>query len=104
MAPSQQGNEGRGGMFGAFIPLILIFVIFYFLLIRPQQKQAKRHRELIQNLKRGDLVLTSGGLHGRIEHISDSVVTITLPPDNVKVKMTRNYIVGLLSPQSEQSK
>ncbi|HSR36429.1 MAG TPA: preprotein translocase subunit YajC, partial [Desulfurivibrionaceae bacterium] len=53
-----------GGGFGAFIPLILIFVIFYFLLIRPQQKKAKEHQNYLANLKKGDRVITGGGIHG----------------------------------------
>ena len=57
------GSGGQGG-FGAFIPLILMFAIFYFLLIRPQQKKAKQHRELLSSIKKGDRVVSSGGLIG----------------------------------------
>ena len=101
MGPPPKGGEG-GSAFAAFIPLILIFVVFYFLLIRPQQKQAKKHRMLLQNLKRGDWVVTAGGLHGRILNVSDTVVTLELPPDNIKVKITKNHIAGLLKPEIEK--
>jgi preprotein translocase subunit YajC len=63
-----QGGAAEGGAagFASFIPLILMFVIFYFLLIRPQQKRNKDHRNMIANLKKGDRIITSGGLHGRV--------------------------------------
>ena len=79
---------------GAFIPLILMFVIFYFLLIRPQQKRAKEHREVLQNLKKGDSVITSGGLHGRIAGLTDTIVTLEIA-DKIRVKVSRNQIAGL---------
>jgi len=102
MGPPPKGGEGGGNAFAAFIPLILIFVVFYFLLIRPQQKQAKKHRMLLQNLKKGDWVVTTGGLHGRILNVSDTVVTLELPPDNIKVKITKNHVAGLLKPEIEK--
>jgi len=60
-----------GSGFAQFIPLILIFVIFYFFLIRPQQKKVKEHKAMVQNLKRGDEVITSGGIIGRVERVFD---------------------------------
>ena len=60
-----------GSGFTQFIPLILIFVIFYFFLIRPQQKKVKEHKAMVQNLKRGDEVITSGGIIGRVERVFD---------------------------------
>ena len=60
-----------GSGFAQFIPLILIFVIFYFFLIRPQQKKVKEHKAMVQNLKRGDEVITSGGIIGRVERVLD---------------------------------
>jgi preprotein translocase subunit YajC len=82
-----------GGGFGAFIPLILIFVIFYFLLIRPQQKKAKEHQQFLANLKKGDAVITSGGLYGTITGMTDTVVTLEIA-DNVRVKVARGYVLG----------
>jgi preprotein translocase subunit YajC len=61
----QGGAAEAGAGYASFIPLVLMFVIFYFLLIRPQQKRSKEHRTLIANLKKGDRIITSGGLHGR---------------------------------------
>ena len=84
---------GQGGAFGAFIPLILMFAIFYFLLIRPQQKKSKQHREMIASLKKGDRVVSTGGLHGVITGINDDVVTMEIAP-KVRVKVSRGSIAG----------
>jgi len=91
-AGGEAGGQTGGGL-GAFIPLILMFVIFYFLLIRPQQKKQKLHREMIGNLKKGDRVVTSGGLHGRITGLSDTVVTLEIS-EKVRVKVSRGNIAG----------
>ena len=71
-----------------------MFVIFYFLLIRPQQKRAKEHREMLQNLKKGDFVVTNGGLYGRVIGLTDQVVTLEVA-ENLKVKVARSYVAGL---------
>ena len=72
-----------------FIPLILIFVIFYFFLIRPQQKKVKDHKLMVDNLKRGDKVVTSGGIIGTIERIIDAEKVEVLISDNVKVEIVK---------------
>ena len=72
-----------------FIPLILIFVIFYFFLIRPQQKKIKDHKLMVNNLKRGDKVVTSGGIIGTIERIIDAEKVEVLISDNVKVEVVK---------------
>ena len=72
-----------------FIPLILIFVIFYFFLIRPQQKKVKDHKSMVENLKRGDKVVTSGGIVGTIERIIDREKVEVLISDNVKVEIVK---------------
>ena len=72
-----------------FIPLILIFVIFYFFLIRPQQKKVKDHKLMVDNLKRGDKVITSGGIVGTIERIIDAEKAEVLIADNVKVEVVK---------------
>ena len=80
-----------------FIPLILIFVIFYFFLIRPQQKKAKDHKFMVANLKRGDKVVTSGGIVGKIERIlGDDKVVISIS-ENVTVQVVQSTIQSLLS-------
>ena len=83
---------------GQFIPLILIFVIFYFFLIRPQQKKVKEHKIMVESLKRGDKVVTSGGIIGTVERIIDNDKVEVLISDNVKVEITRTTgIQSLLS-------
>jgi preprotein translocase subunit YajC len=88
------GTGGEGGGFGVFIPMILLFAIFYFLLIRPQQKKAKEHRELLGSLKVGDNILTNGGLYGQITGLKENTVTIEIAP-KVRVKVSRGSIAGL---------
>ncbi|NLX18239.1 MAG: preprotein translocase subunit YajC [Desulfobulbus sp.] len=84
-----------GGMagFAQFVPLILIFVVFYFLLIRPQQKRAKEHQNYLANLKRGDRVITGGGIHGVITSLTDTVITLEIA-ENVRIKVSRSAIAG----------
>ena len=83
---------------GQFIPLILIFVIFYFFLIRPQQKKVKDHKNMVENLKRGDKVVTSGGIVGTIERIIDNEKVEVLISDDVKVEVVRSTgIQGLVT-------
>ena len=76
-----------------FPMLIILFVIFYFLLIRPQQKKAKEHREMLSKMEKGDMVITSGGIHGTITGVADEAVTVEIA-ENVKVKVSREYIVS----------
>jgi len=90
------GAGGEGGGFGAFVPLILMFAIFYFLLIRPQQKKAKAHKQLLTTLKKGDRVVSSGGLHGVVTGLSEDVVTMEIAP-KVRVKVSRASISGVTS-------
>ena len=79
--------EGSG--IGQFIPLILIFVIFYFFLIRPQQKKVKEHKAMVESLKRGDKVITSGGITGTVERIIDNDKIEVEIANNVKVEIVR---------------
>ena len=79
-----------------FIPLILIFVIFYFFLIRPQQKRAKEHLEMVKGLKRGDEVITSGGIIGTVDRVFEDDTIEVILADNVKVKVIKNTITSLL--------
>ena len=85
--------EGSG--IGQFIPLILIFVIFYFFLIRPQQKKVKEHKAMVENLKKGDKVVTSGGITGTITRIVDN--------DKVEVEITDNVVVEVIRGTGIQS-
>lgn len=91
------GAEGAaGGLEGikTFIPLILMFVIFYFLLIRPQQKRQKEHKALLAGLKRGDDIITAGGVMGRITNVADTVVTVEVA-EKVRIKVARGQITSV---------
>ena len=85
-----------GSGIGQFIPLILIFVIFYFFLIRPQQKKVKEHKLMVENLKRGDKVVTSGGIVGTIERVVDNDKVEVLISENVKVEIIKSTGVQAL--------
>ena len=83
---------------GQFIPLILIFVIFYFFLIRPQQKKVKEHKLMVENLKRGDKVITSGGIIGNVERVIDNEKVEVKISENVNVEIIKaTGIQGLLN-------
>ena len=97
------GGGAQGGGFAALVPLLLMFAIFYFLLIRPQQKKQKKHREVLAALKRGDMVVTSGGLHGKITGLTERVITLEIA-EKVRVKVGRGYIAGMASQEPEPSK
>jgi|TARA_B100000959_G_scaffold115476_1_gene121663 preprotein translocase subunit YajC len=84
------------GQFAQFIPLILIFVIFYFFLIRPQQKRVKDHKAMVESLKRGDEVITSGGIIGVVDRVMEDDRIEVILADNVKVQIIRSTITSLL--------
>ena len=85
---------------GQFIPLILIFVIFYFFLIRPQQKKAKEHKLMVENLKRGDQVVTSGGILGTVERVMENDRAEVIIGDDTKVEIVRSTgVQGLIKAQ-----
>ena len=91
------GGASAGGMMAQFqgmIPLVFMFAIFYFLLIRPQQKKAKEHRALLEALKKGDLVVTAGGMHGKVSSLDDQVVTLEIAP-GVNVKINKGFIASV---------
>lgn len=89
--------SGSGSGFAQFIPLILIFVIFYFFLIRPQQKRAKDHKVMVGALKRGDEVVTSGGIVGKVERILGDDKVELLISENVTVQVVQSTIQSLLN-------
>ena len=93
-----------GSGIGQFIPLILIFVIFYFFLIRPQQKKAKDHKLMVSNLKRGDKVVTSGGIVGTVERIVDNDKIEILISENVVVEVVRDTGIQALLNNPEPKK
>jgi len=89
--------SGSGSGFAQFIPLILIFVIFYFFLIRPQQKRAKDHKAMVAALKRGDEVVTSGGIVGKVERILGEDKLDLLISENVTVEVVQSTIQSILN-------
>tara|TARA_B100000287_G_C20440614_1_gene705406 strand:+ start:291 stop:578 length:288 start_codon:yes stop_codon:yes gene_type:complete len=89
---------------GQFIPLILIFVIFYFFLIRPQQKKVKEHKLMVENLKRGDKVITSGGIIGTVEKVIDNDKVEVLISDEVRVEIVKSTGIQALLGQPEIKK
>ncbi len=91
------GSAGTAGAFAQFIPLILIFAIMYFLMIRPQQKRAKLHREMVAALKKGDQVITQGGIIGKVSTVRDDEVEVEVAT-GVKVRVVRASITQVLNP------
>lgn len=94
MGAAPGGEGGGANPLAAFAPLIIMFAIFYFLLIRPQQKRAKQHKEMLNNIKKGDHVLTNGGMYGRVTAVEGDILSVDLGNDTV-VKMARGYIASI---------
>lgn len=86
--------QGEAGLIG-FLPIILIFILFYFLLIRPQSKRAKEHKQMVGALAKGDEVVTNGGILGRLTDVGESFLTLEIA-DGVKVKVQRQSISTLV--------
>ena len=91
---AQDAAPGVGGL-ASFLPLIVIFAVFYFMLIRPQMKRAKEHRNLVAELGKGDEVITNGGLLGKITDLSDAFVTVEIA-DGVQIKLQRNAVTTVM--------
>ena len=92
-AGGQAGAQGQGGGLMSLMPFVALIIIFYFLLIRPQQKKAKEHRTMLTALKKGDKIITSGGLHGEITGLTDDAIIVEIAP-KVRVKISRGSIAG----------
>ena len=91
------GGAGAGSAFASFIPLILIFAIMYFLLIRPQQKKMKEHKAMVEALRRGDQVLTQGGIIGKVTKVQEDGTIEVEIADGVKVKVLRHTIAQVMN-------
>ena len=85
-----------GNMLTSFLPLIVIFAIFYFLMIRPQQKQQKKLREMLAAIRKGDSVITRGGMHGTVTSVTDNVVSIEIA-NNTQVKFSRDAVAAIVT-------
>jgi preprotein translocase subunit YajC len=102
VAYAQAGGAAQGGgplvMFFQFLPLILVFVIFYFLVLRPQARRQKELQKMIGALKRGDRVVTAGGIYGEVDSVKEATVMLRISGD-IKVEFTKQSIVGVQSPK-----
>jgi preprotein translocase subunit YajC len=94
IAHAQAAANGPGP-FVSLLPLVLVFAVFYFLLIRPQQRKAKEHQAMVANLKRNDEVVTAGGLHGRIVELGEKTITLEIAP-NVRVRVDRPRVEAVI--------
>ena len=90
MPPSGQGGDGAS-MLGGFLPIILVFAIFFFLVIRPQQKKAKEHRQMTESLKKGDEVYTDSGIFGTIQKVAEHSITLEIAP-KVSIRIQRGRV------------
>jgi preprotein translocase subunit YajC len=93
-AYAQAGDAAQGGLM-SFLPLVVIFAVFYFMLIRPQMKRSKEHKQLVSQLSKGDEVITNGGLLGKITDVSESFVTLELA-DNLQIKLQRQAVANVM--------
>ena len=98
-AAAQQPQSGLVG----FLPIIILFVLFYFLLIRPQTKRAKEHKQMVGSLQKGDEVVTNGGVLGKIVEVGENFISVEVA-DNVQIKVQRNAIASLLPKGTLKSK
>ena len=99
-----QGAGGGSGFLIQIAPLVLIFAVFYFLLIRPQQKKMKDHRSMVESLSKGDKVVTAGGLLGTISKIEDDRIASVEIAENVKVQVVRSTITEVISANNNKKK
>ena len=97
-----QADSG-GSSFLSVLPLVAIFLVFYFLLFLPNQRRQKKQQEMINSLKNGDRVVTSGGIHGTIVGLRDDYIVLRVPPDSVKLEVQRSAIAGVDARAEEKS-
>jgi preprotein translocase subunit YajC len=97
LAQEAAGAAGPAGALGAFLPIILIFVVFYFLLIRPQQKKMKQHKEMLAAIRRGDRIVTGGGIVGTVSKVIDDNEIQVEIAENVRVRVHRGLISTVLA-------
>lgn len=93
-AQAAGGAAGSTDLLVSLAPMVLIFIVFWFLLIRPQQKKAKEHRAMVAALKRGDRVVTNGGIFGQVSHVADDHLMVEIA-DGVKVKLARDAVAAI---------
>jgi preprotein translocase subunit YajC len=99
LAAFLQAKDSGGALGWGLLPLILIFAIFYFLLIMPQQRRQKKWQHMLGELKTGDKVVTSGGIRGTIISLRDDALQLRVPPDNLRLEISRSAVVSLANPE-----
>ncbi len=92
-----QGGDGGGSIFSALVPILLVFLIFYFMILRPQKKKQKERESLLSNIQKGDKIVTAGGMHGTVIGIEEKTVLVQIS-DDVKVKFERSAISSINRP------
>lgn len=100
-ASGDAGAQAQGGGISSLIMMAVIFAIFYFLLIRPQQKKVKEHKKMVDELKKGDRVITAGGIFGTIEGTTEKSITVKIA-EGVKIKITRSSIASVVKEDEEK--
>lgn len=95
ISPAYAQGASQGDAFGLFLPMIIIFVAFYFLLIRPQQKRQKAHNELVKGLSTGDEVVTAGGILGKVTAVSEHYATVKIA-DDVEIKVQKSTVSAVV--------
>jgi preprotein translocase subunit YajC len=100
-APGGAGAQGGGGGLSSLIMMVVIFAIFYFILIRPQQKKMKEHKKMVEELKKGERIITSGGIYGTVENSTSDTLTVKIA-EGVKVKITRSSVAAVVKPEEEK--
>ena len=99
-APGDAAAQGGGG-FGGIFMMVVIFAIFYFILIRPQQKKMKEHKKMVEELKKGDEIVTAGGMYATVENTTPDTLTVKIA-EGVKVKITRGSVGAVVTGQEEK--
>lgn len=99
LAAFLQAKDSGGALGWGLLPLILIFAIFYFLLIMPQQRRQKKWQHMLTELKAGDKVVTSGGIRGTIISLRDDALQLRVPPDNLRIEISRSAVVSMANPE-----
>jgi preprotein translocase subunit YajC len=94
------GGEGGPSLFTSFIPILLLFVIFYFLLIRPQQKKQRQHQNMVSSLRRGDKIVTNGGVYGTVVDVKDHIVVLRIAED-VKIELIKSAVATVIEKRED---
>lgn len=94
-------TQGAGGGMSGIIMMAVIFAIFYFIMIRPQQKKLKEHRKMVDELKKGDRIVTAGGIYGTVENLSDTTLTVKIA-EGVKIKITRTSVGTVVKEEEKE--